>query len=136
MSHLQVLNALDVLIEYPDLMEYIKTFDGPAGFMWTKETDPERIGYVTRLDELLDAESHSGSSWGSMMRGIQAVLNGLLTVEYLEEQAAEEKEHMNRMHAKNVELRKARAAQAQAEEANGSHSNIEANGSHSNIEDY
>ena len=113
MSHLQILNALDVLIEYPDLMEYIKTFDSPAGFMYTKETDPERREYVTRLDELLDAESHSGSSWGSMLRGVQAVLNGVLTREYLEQEAAEEREHMNIMHAKNVELRKARAAQAQ-----------------------
>jgi hypothetical protein len=115
MSHLQILNALDVLIEYPDLMEYIKAFDSPAGFMYTKETDPQRIDYVNRLDELLDAESHSGGSWGCMMRGIQAVLNGLITVEYLEEQSAEEVEHMKLMHAKNVELRKARAAEAQAE---------------------
>ena len=117
MSHLQILKALDVLIEYPDLMEYIKTFDSPAGFMYTKETDPERREYVTRLDELLDAESHSGGSWGSMMRGIQAVLNGIITVEYLEQEAAEEEEHMKIMHAKNVELRKARAAQAEAEES-------------------
>ena len=117
MSHLQILKALDVLIEYPDLMEYIKTFDSPAGFMYTKETDPERREYVTRLDELLDAESHSGGSWGSMLRGIQAVLNGFITVEYLEQEAAEEEEHMKIMHAKNVELRKARAAQAEAEES-------------------
>jgi hypothetical protein len=115
MSHLQILNALDVLIEYPDLMEYIKTFDSPAGFMWTKETDPERIDYVNRLDELLDAESHSGGSWGSMLRGVQAVLNGVLTREYLEEQSVEEEAHIKLMHAKNVELRKARAAQAQVE---------------------
>ncbi len=114
MSYLQVLKALDVLIEYPDLMEYIKTFDSPAGFMYTKETDPQRRDYVTRLDELLDGNSHSGGSWGCMMRGIQAVLNGFVTLEYLEEQAAEEQEHMNIMHAKNVELRKARAAEAEA----------------------
>ena len=116
MIYLQVLKALDVLVEYPDLMEYIKTFDSPAGFMYTKETDPERREYVTRLDELLDGDSHSGGSWGCMMRGIQAVLNGFITLEYLEQEAAEEQEHMNRMHAKNVELRKARAA-AEAEEA-------------------
>ena len=114
MSHLQILNAMDLLIEYPDLMEYIKTFDGPAGFMWTKETDPQRIDYVNRLDELLDAESHSGGSWGCMLRGIQAVLNGFITVEYLEQEAAEEEEHMMIMRAKNVELRKARAAEAEA----------------------
>ena len=114
MSHLQILKALDVLIEYPDLMEYIKTFDSPAGFMYTKETDPERREYVTRLDELLDAESHSGGSWGCMLRGIQAVLNGFITVEYLEQEAAEEEEHMMIMRAKNVELRKARAAEAEA----------------------
>jgi hypothetical protein len=111
-----IIKALDVLIEYPDLQEYIKDFDCQGGFMFTKETDDKRIDCQARLDALLDPNGrHSGGSWGCLMRGIQAVLNGVFTREQLLARAAEEEEHMNLMLAKNAELRKTRL-QAEAEE--------------------
>ena len=92
MSYTSTLNALDVLVEYPHLSEYIKNFDGPAGFMYTPETDPQRRAYAKQLDDVLDPDgSHSGGSWGFMLRGIQAVLMGTWTREYLVEQIAKQK---------------------------------------------
>ncbi len=92
MSYTSILNALDVLVEYPHLSEYIKTFDGHAGFMYTPETDPQRRAYAKQLDKVLDSDgSHSGGSWGFMLRGIQAVLMGTWTREYLVEQIAKQK---------------------------------------------
>jgi hypothetical protein len=127
MSYASILKALDVLVEYPDLQEYIKDFNGSGGFMFTRENDQRRINCAARLEELLDADgNHSGGSWGSLMRSIQAVLTGRATREQVLEKMAEEEEHMNRMRAKNAELRKARfhaevaqyvAAEAEAEEA-------------------
>ena len=38
MSYSQVLNALDTLAAYPQLAEYIKSFNGNGGFMFTVET--------------------------------------------------------------------------------------------------
>ena len=47
-----LLNALDVLVEYPHLQEYIKGFNGPHGFMYTNTSESEK--YNCQLDELLD----------------------------------------------------------------------------------
>ena len=83
MSYKDILNALDILIEYPDLMEYVKTFDSPKGFMYTRETDINRIKCEKHLSDLLDANgTHSGASWGGMLRGVQSALNGINTREY------------------------------------------------------
>lgn len=69
-----VLNALDVLAAYPELMTYIKDFDGPHGFMFTPSP------YEKQLEALLDSNGmHSGGSWAGMLRGVQAVLTGVLT---------------------------------------------------------
>ena len=79
-----VIKALDLLVEYPDLKSYIKGFNGPHGFMYTSETGTHERACQKQLDELLDPTCmHSGSSWGSLLRNIQAVLNGLLTRESL-----------------------------------------------------
>jgi hypothetical protein len=116
MSNSDVLNALDVLVEYPDLQEYIKKFNHPGGFMYTIETDEKHKRLTKRLDDLLDPYGrHSGASWGCMMRGVQAILNGEWSYEQLLEQAAEEDEHMSRMRAKNAELRKARLAEEETQ---------------------
>ena len=113
-----IIKALDVLVEYPDLQAYIKDFYGHGGFMFTQETEPHRIDYAARLEKLLDSDGmHSGGSWGFMLRGVQAILNGVLSRERLLEEAAEEEAHMQKMRAKNEELRKERAEQAQAEQA-------------------
>jgi len=110
-----IIKALDLLVEYPDLQEYIKDFNRPGGFMFAPEPDKQ---LQARLDNLLDPHGcHSGGSWGCLMRGIQAVLTGVVTREQLLVRAAEEEEHMNLMREKNDELRKARRqAEEQAEE--------------------
>jgi len=112
-----VIKALDLLVEYPHLQSYIKGFNGPRGFMYTTETETHERACQLQLEELLDPDSmHSGGSWGSLLRNIQRVLNGVLTREYVIEQAAEEEEHMNKMLAENAELRRVRA-QAEADQA-------------------
>jgi hypothetical protein len=90
MTLLQALTALNVLQEYPELREYIKNFNGCHGFMYTVETDPQRIRLNKQLDEVLYDDNHSGSSWGSMIRTVKDVLNGVLTREELIEQVEEE----------------------------------------------
>jgi hypothetical protein len=97
-----VLNALDVLVEYPELMAYIKDFAGPRGFMFTESP------YEKQLDALLDSNgTHSGGSWACMLRGVQAVLNGVLTRADVVAKLAEEERKMAEWKA----ARKAAAAQ-------------------------
>jgi hypothetical protein len=79
-----VLEALEKLSAYPKLSEYVKTFDEEYGFMFTVETNPTRIGYQKQLQMLLNPnDMHSGSSWGALLRGVQAVMNGNLSVDKL-----------------------------------------------------
>jgi hypothetical protein len=112
-----IIKALDVLVEYPDLQAYIRDFYGYGGFMFTQETEPHRIDCADRLEKLLDSDGmHSGGSWGSMLRGVQAILNGKWTREQVLEAAAEEEAHMQKMIAENEKLRKDRAQQQQAEQ--------------------
>ena len=82
MDHSNVYKALETLRNYPAITEYIKNNEG---FMYTKETDPNRIALKAQMEHILDDENHSGASWGTMMRNIQAVLNGVITVEQLKE---------------------------------------------------
>ena len=82
MSYTDVLNALDVLVEYPDLREYII-----KGF-----NKPRTSSYEIRLLDLLDVKNnHSGGSWCSMLSRIQEVLKGVLTREFIVEKANAEK---------------------------------------------
>ncbi len=115
MSYASILNAMDVLVEYPDLQEYIKKFDAPRGFMFTRETDPQRIAYENQLEQLLDANGmHSGGSWGSLMRSLQAIFTGAVTREEVEKQVAAEKRRIQEWEAA-YQLRQAAAAQVRAE---------------------
>ena len=115
MSYASIVNALDVLVEYPDLQEYIKNFDAPRGFMFTTETDPQRLAYADRLDKLLDANgTHSGGSWGCLMRGLQAVFIGAVTRADVEKKVAAEKRRIQEWEAA-YQLRQAAAAQVRAE---------------------
>lgn len=117
MSYSSVLNAIDVLVEYPDLQAYIKEFNGHGGFMFNlnHEIDPQRIAYEIQLEQLLDANGmHSGGSWGCLMRSLQAVYNGALTREELEKKVAAEKCRMQEWEAA-YQLRQAAAAQVRAE---------------------
>jgi hypothetical protein len=86
MSINQIKKALLQLNEYPDIVDYIKTFNGRDGFMYTRETDQERIEVQEKMNRVLDDNSHSGASWGSMLRVIQAILNGQTTINELQEQ--------------------------------------------------
>jgi len=87
MDDSDVYKALETLREYPAITEYIKSFKGDGGFMYTAETDPGRIALNAQLENILDEHGyHSGASWGCMMRDIQAVLTGVITVEQLKEQ--------------------------------------------------
>ena len=81
MSFQQVIACLDKLVEYPVIVDYIKHFNGPDGFMYTIETDPIKMQLNKQMNDLLDDGSHSGASWGCMMRLVQAVLNGVTTRE-------------------------------------------------------
>ena len=60
--------------------------------MFTRETDPIKIQLSDDMEELLNDGSHSGSSWGWMMRVIQAVLNGNATKEEIIELDIKQKE--------------------------------------------
>ena len=83
MSFKQVIVCLDKLVEFPAIVDYIKNFDGKDGFIYTVETDPIKMQLNSQMMDLLDDGSHSGASWGCMMRVIQSVLNGVTTREYL-----------------------------------------------------
>ena len=92
MSFQQVIICLDKLVEYPTIVEYIKSFNGEYGFMYTNETDPVKIDLQERMNQLLDDGSHSGASWGFMLRMIQSVLNGVTTREDILELMREEED--------------------------------------------
>lgn len=81
----QVLTALDVLQEYPELREYIKDFDGQYGFTYTIETQPERVQLQKQMEQVLDDDNHSGNSWGYMLRTIQSVFTGVISRDELVE---------------------------------------------------
>ena len=120
-----IIDALDILIEYPDLMEYIKTFNSPDGFMYTTETDIKRKECANRLDELLNTDGkHTGSSWGTMLRGVQSVLNGVKSREYMIYKNNEEQnihyvhqEFMYQLKQEKVQKEQAKQEQAQKEQA-------------------
>ena len=86
-----VISGLDMLQDYPTIKEYIKNFDGAGGFMYTTNTDPHYNAELEKqMSDILDARGmHSGCSWGCMLRGIQAVLNGNVTLESIEEKIFE-----------------------------------------------
>jgi hypothetical protein len=91
MSAVNVINMLDILVEYPALREYIKNFNGVDGFIRTVETEPARKQLQTQMGEVLDANHmHSGASYACGLRGVQAVYNGTLTREELEAHHVEE----------------------------------------------
>jgi len=62
------------LQEYPDLQEYIRTFNSPDGFLMTVETNNQRSHLQTQMNDLLYHEDHSGASFALMLRGVQQLL--------------------------------------------------------------
>ena len=111
MSYRYIIEGLASLESHPDLMEYIKSFDGAGGFMYTIITDPAKKQLENRLSDILDSHGmHSGGSWGCMLRGIQAVLCGAVSRAYMIEKMNEEEEELKRIH----ELLKQRDAERKA----------------------
>lgn len=102
-----VISGLDLLEDYPHIKEYIKNFDGAGGFMYTTNTDTHYNADIEKqMDELLNADGmHSGSSWGCMMRGIQAVLNGTYTRQCIEQKIIEQQNYYNE-YMRQLELEK------------------------------
>jgi len=128
----QVISGLEILQEYPELTEYIKSFNGNDGFMFTVETEPDRIRLSKQMEKVLDSDGmHSGGSWGYMMRTIQRVLIGNITKEQVLEQAEIEKRNIEKrnieewreemrkkdeeMEAKHVEAKQMEASQKNME---------------------
>lgn len=89
------INALRILREgeHQDVMHYIKNYNLYGGFMYGLETDTSLKSIQDKMQKLLDDGSHSGGSWGFMMRLVQAVLVGSCTDEYLLEAQKIEDEH-------------------------------------------
>ena len=93
MLYQQVKRCLDILKEYPAIEKYIKEFNGRDRFSYTIETDDYKINLQKKMNELLDDGSHSGASWGCMLRLIQGILNRTLLYEIFLGKLEEEKLH-------------------------------------------
>lgn len=79
------INALQLLKEgeHMDVIDYIKKYDLDGGFMYGKEPDLYLQAMHEKMNKLLDDGTHSGGSWGFMMRLVQAVLVGTYTLQDL-----------------------------------------------------
>jgi len=121
MSLNQVLEAINTLKSYPAISEYIKNFDGNHGFMYTVETEPEKIQIKAQMEQVLDDGSHTGASWGWMMRTIQAFLSGVITYEDIVKQQEEENQqyqyYMERARVRLQEQQQEPPAQEQEQQA-------------------
>jgi hypothetical protein len=114
----QAIGAVAILNngEHTDIIEYIKTFDGESGFMYTIESDPKRIEISERMSDLLDSNgNHSGASWGCMIRLIQAILLGNVSIEELIEQDRISDEKC-RLYYEEQNIKRAQQEQAQQQE--------------------
>ena len=114
----QAINAVTLLKngEHTDIIEYIKTFDGERGFMYTIEHDPKRIEISEKMSDLLDSHgNHSGASWGYMLRLIQAILLDKVSIEELIEEDRISNEHYM-IYCQEQELKRAQS-QAEQEQA-------------------
>ena len=97
MSLQQVIVCLDKLVEYPAIADYIKNFNEHYGFIYTIESDPDKLQLQQQMHDLLNDGSHSGASWGYMLRLVQAVLNGVTTRENILDKIREYDERENIM---------------------------------------
>ena len=98
--------------EHQDVMDYIKNFNGSGGFMYNNSAEYALVS--AKAGALLDPDGmHSGSSWGCMLRTIQAVLNGETTVEELREQDKQSDERY-RLYLIEQEIKEKEAAAARA----------------------
>ena len=91
-SNQDALRALDMLAqpENRDIFEYIKSFNSDEGFMYTIETEPARIQLKKKMEKLLEGR-HSGYSFATMLRIVQALMNGDTTKEQVLARIEEDK---------------------------------------------
>lgn len=90
MSSKQLLEALDILAEYSDIQEYIKSFDDPQEFINTTNTNTDM---VKQIDNLLDPQGmYTYGMWVLLLSNIHKALKGVITREYILTQIAEEKQ--------------------------------------------
>jgi len=104
----QAIKALTLLKngEHTDIIEHIKTFE---------EDDLNRIEISEKMSHLLDSHgNHSGASWGYMLRLIQSILLGKVSIEELIEEDRISDE-LYRVYCEEQELKRSQA-QAQAEQ--------------------
>jgi hypothetical protein len=118
MSLDQIIEALDILAnsKNADVIEYIKTFDGDGGFMYTRETEPNRIALKNKMETIINQGPHSGASWGCMLRAIQASLIGIDGYSYEQlitekNRLRDEEENVNNEWRKIIEEEKEREAE-------------------------
>jgi len=92
MSSKQLLEALDILAEYSNIQEYIKSFNEPQEFINTTNTNTN-TDMVKQIDNLLDPQGiYTGGMWVLLLRNIHKALKGVITREYILTQIAEEKQ--------------------------------------------
>lgn len=98
MFYQQVQRCLDILNEYPSIKNYINCFNGANGFIYTVETDIVKKNLQEEMNRLLDDGTHSGASWGIMLRTVQSILNGVFPYEeFIIKLNQEKEEHYNRI---------------------------------------
>jgi hypothetical protein len=92
-----VISGLDLLRDYPEVKNYIKNYNGNRGFNFTGDSYSKYNPVIeNQMSDILDADhAHSGSSWGYMLQGIQAVLNGTITREFIEQKIVEQQTQYN-----------------------------------------
>ena len=102
MSSKQLLEALDILVKYSDIQEYIKSFDDPQEFINTINTNTTtdttnnntniNTDMVKQIDNLLDPHGmYTGGMWVLLIGNIHKALKGVITREYILNQIDEEK---------------------------------------------
>ena len=63
-----VKRALVYIRSKPELIEFVRDFDEPTGFMFSSDAR------VTEIDEALDSDGHSGASFACCLRVCQQTL--------------------------------------------------------------
>ena len=103
----QTLEVLDALsIDKQDIAEYIKSFGDDPAFLYAEETDPARIALQIKMKKLDDG-THSGCSWGYMMRTVQSVLRGVNSYEDIVIAKNQQEERYRQIMKEDAEMDKA-----------------------------
>jgi len=63
-----VQNMLNYIKTKPELVKFVREFNDPMGFLFSKSP------YVAEIDYAVDSDGHSGSSFSWCMRQCQAIL--------------------------------------------------------------